>query len=124
MFKLLSSIIKHKLVTRYGIHVNPLADIGIGLKIIHPMSINIADCTIGKNFTCFQNCTVGTHEFYYCGKANAPKIGDNCTLFANSLIIGSIKVGDNVTIGANSLLLKDAVSSGIYVGSPAKKVNK
>lgn len=45
----------------------------------------------GKNCTIFQDVTV---EF---SKDGCPIIGDNITIYAKSVVIGSIKIGNNVT---------------------------
>lgn len=107
-----------RLMRRYCIHVNSQAVIGMGLRIVHPMCISIAQCTIGENFTLYQSCTVGAKSLECL---DTPCIGNNVTLYSGSSVIGGVTVADNVSVGANSLLTKDALESGIYVGSPAKK---
>lgn len=76
---------------------------------------------IGKNFTCLQNCTIGAKNLGMNNYEDTPCIGNNVTLYANSLIIGKVNIADNVIVGANSCLLTDAdVCGGVYTGSPAK----
>lgn len=106
------------LMRRYCIHVNPNAEIGCGLRFVHPMCISIAECKIGENFTLYQSCTVGAKSL---DCLETPVIGNNVTMYSGSSIIGGVKVTDNVSVGANSLLIKDALEPGVYVGSPAKK---
>lgn len=115
---LISKIYYLKLIRRYNIHINRFAKIEIGLRIIHPSCITVAQCEIGKNFTIYQQCTVGAKS-RSC--IDTPQIGDNVIMYCGSSIIGNCKVHDNVAIGANSLLLTDAEEPGIYVGSPATK---
>ncbi len=118
-----SKMIKRKLITRYGIHISPKAKIGMGLSIAHPTSIVIGESVkIGKNFTIFQNTTIGSARTGDSKLGKQPAIGDNCILFAGGIILGNIKVGDNCIIGANSLLMSDAEDNGVYVGSPARLV--
>lgn len=105
-----------KLMRRYGIHITPGTNIGIGLRVAHPTSIVVTLCNIGENFTIYQNCTIGQKKWK---SGLFPTIGNNVTMYAGSSIIGEINVADNVTIGANSTLLKDADISGVYCGTPA-----
>ena len=37
----------------------------------------------------------------------SPIIGNNVTIYANSVIVGGITIGDNATIGAGSIVVKD-----------------
>ena len=55
-----------------------------------------------------------------CGRVN---IGDNCFIGAGSVIKDKISICNNVVIGANSLVINDIVLSGVYVGSPVKKIS-
>ena len=122
IFRLLSRLYNVKLVREFGICIGADSQIGIGLHIPHPTSIVIGGSVkIGKNFSIYQNCTVGGARTGDVKKGNQPTIGDNVTLFSGSMILGRITVADNITIGANSVLLKDALSEGVYVGNPAKR---
>lgn len=88
----------------------------------HPVGIVIhPDIKIGKNCTIYQNVTVGA------GKKNAsgctiPTIGNNVTIYANSVVIGGIKIGNNTIIGANSLVIHNVPANSIVAGSPAKVI--
>lgn len=116
-------LIQNKLIKKYGIHIDPNTKIDIGLRIPHPTSIVIgAKVKIGKNFTIYQNTTVGGSRTGDVIEGNQPIIGDNVTMFAGSMALGKIAIGDNCVIGANSLLLRDADRNSVYVGSPARKV--
>lgn len=115
--KLLGKYYRILLIRRYCIHVNPEAKIGIGLQLVHPMCISIAKCEIGKNFTLYQSCTVGAKSL---DCLETPVIGNNVTMYSGSSIIGGIMVADDVSVGANSVLIKNALDSGVYIGTPAK----
>ena len=122
--RLRSLIIRKKLITKYSVHIYPDAKIGLGLYIPYPCCIVInGRSIIGSNFTILQNCTIGIKSLddEY---GPAPKIGNNVKMYANSIILGDINVVDDVVLGANSLLLKDALVSGVYLGSPAKLFEK
>ena len=80
----------------------------------------ITNAVIGENFTIFQNCTIGQKYASKMGYGMVPHIGNNCSMYASSSIIGSVDVADNVIIGAHACLLSDAKEAGVYVGVPAK----
>ena len=122
--RLRSLVIRKQLINKYAVHIYPTALIGKGLNIPHPCSIVInGRAVIGENFTIRQNCTIGVKdvEDEY---GPAPKIGNNVNMGAHSILLGDIMVTDDVLIGANSLLISDAAVPGVYVGSPAKRLNK
>ena len=112
--------LRRKLAVRYGILASPDAVIGKGLRFIHPTSVVIgAHVKAGRNLSLYQNTTIGGARTGDVNKGNQPTIGDDVTLFANSLILGKVNVGNNVIIGANSLLLQSVPDNSICVGSPA-----
>lgn len=49
------------------------------------------------------------------------KIGNNVSIGSNSTIL-PVDICDNVVIGAGSVVTKDIKESGIYLGTPVKKV--
>lgn len=102
---------------------NPLCNnIGDGIYLAHPTSTYLNAKSIGKNFTCRQNTTLGNK--YENGKQSCPTIGNNVNVGANVCIIGNITIGDNVTIGAGSVVVKSIPSNCIAVGNPARVLNK
>ena len=77
-----------------------------GTVFPHPIGIVIAkDAQIGKDCVIYQNVTIG--KKHGKTKEKAPLIGDNVTIYANSIIIGEIKIGNNVIIGANCVVNTD-----------------
>lgn len=115
-----SLLIRKRLMTKYAVHIYPTAEIGLGLYIPHPCAIVInGRSKIGENFVILQNCTIGT-KYPNDPYGPAATIGNNVSMYANSIIVGEVTVTDNVTLGANSMLNKDALVPGAYFGSPAK----
>ena len=83
--------------------------IGGGFRLIHYGLVVI--CTI------LHNVTIGkTHN-------GVPRIGDNVTIGANSVIIGPICIGNNVTIGAGSVVVKDVPDNVCVVGNPGRIIS-
>ena len=112
-----AKLIHLKILKKYGCVIFPYARVGAGFSVAHPVAIVLGNCTIGKNFTVYQGCTVGVKD-----DKQPPTIGDNVSLCANSSIIGHIRIADNVVIGAHSLVIKDIEESGVYAGSPVRKI--
>lgn len=54
----------------------------------------------------------------------ATKIGNNCYIGPNTIIVKGINIGNNVIIGANSFVNKDLESNAKYAGNPVKQINK
>ncbi len=61
---------------------------------------------IGDNVKIGSNCILGYHKGY-------PKIGDNVTIFPNSIIIGNITIGKNSIIGAGTYVDKDVPPNSV-----------
>ena len=83
---------------------------------VHSFATVLNAETIGRNFTCRNNTTIGY------GKGGRPTIGDNVDLGVNVTIIGGIHVGNNVVIGAGAVVVKDIPDNAVAVGNPAKVV--
>lgn len=89
-----------------------------GVFCVHPSSTYLNAHSIGRNFTCRQNTTIGNKSD---DKPNErPTIGDNVTLGANVVIIGNVHIGNNVIIGAGSVVVKDVPDNAVVVGNPAR----
>lgn len=87
----------------------------------HPIGIIIEKgVNIGKSCSIYQNVTLGSK-----GKTqNSPTLGNNVTIYANSVVIGKINIGNNSTIGAGSIVLKDIPEGEVWAGNPAKFIRK
>ena len=123
-FDLVALKYRNKLIRKYGIDINKNVVIGVGLRIPHPSSIIIGDARIGSNFTILHNTTIGSKREGESLRMEKPEIGNNCIMYANSMVLGAIKVTDHVSIGCFSCLMKDADISGTYVGCPAELIKK
>lgn len=96
------------------------ANIAEGFYVAHPFATIIYAKSIGKNFICHQNTTVGDKND--SSKKECPTIGDNVTIGANSCVIGNIRIGNNVIIGAGSIVVKDIPDNSVVVGNPARVI--
>jgi serine O-acetyltransferase len=71
--------------------------IGEGFSIVHGFATTVGAKSIGRNFTVFQQVTIGA-----AAKLGSPTILDNVTVYAGAIIIGNVTIGNNVVIGANA----------------------
>lgn len=58
----------------------------------------------------------------YKTKALPVRIGDNCWIGGNTVILPGISIGNNVTVAAGSLVTKDIPDNKLTMGSPARLV--
>lgn len=100
----------------FSCDIDPLAEIGPGLYIPHPIGIVVGGgVRIGASVTILQNVTLGRQ-----GKAgNEPTIGDNVSIGAGACIFGRITVGDGGKVGANSVVTHDVAAETVVAGVAA-----
>lgn len=98
--------------------ISKTTKIGQGFWIAHPYSTIINADSIGINFRCINNTTIGATA------KGRPIIGDNVDVGANVVIIGNVIVGNNVRIGAGSVVVKDLPDNCVAVGNPARPVKR
>lgn len=104
---------------KFGISADTNMEVGCGLKIVHGFGVVLNCEKIGKNFTVFQNTTLGSDM-----ENRVPIVLDNVTIYTGSIVVGNICLRDNCIVGANSFVNRDVEENSIVVGSPAKKIEK
>lgn len=104
-----------------GVEIPYKTKIGSGLKIYHGFNIVInPHAVIGRNCTLRHGVTIGNK----LGNDDCPEVGDNVSIGAGSILIGSIRVGDNVIIGAGSVVTKDIPGCSVVAGNPARLIRR
>jgi acetyltransferase-like isoleucine patch superfamily enzyme len=116
-------------VSRYGGKI----EIGEGFGISGSTIYSTSSITIGKNATIGANCKIVDNDFHplcpekrrmnlnkeYTKRAPV-KIGDNCFIGMNSIILKGTTIGDNVVVGAGSVVSGQFPDNCIIAGNPAK----
>jgi UDP-3-O-[3-hydroxymyristoyl] glucosamine N-acyltransferase len=111
--------------------IMPDVDVGIGTAIF-PMNVILSETTIGNNVLIYPACaighrvTIGNNTLIQSGSfvGGSTLIGDNCQVGLRATIATHVNLPANSTIGGFSSLTKSPESSGVFVGTPARKVNQ
>lgn len=90
--------------------------------------VDDTDIFIGSNTMFGPNVTVATagHPIHAelrraAYQYNMPvRIGENCWIGANSVVLPGVTIGDNVVVGAGSVVTKDLPSNVVAVGNPCR----
>jgi serine O-acetyltransferase len=105
-----------------GCEINYRADIGKGLRILHPgLGVVISGKTvIGEHLVLVGGNCIGGRKALEHGDI---EIGDNVLLGANACVLGPIRVGDNVRIGACAVVVKDLAPDAVVSAPLAQPLN-
>lgn len=104
----------------YDIYLEQSAEIGPGLFIAHFGGIRLRNCRIGEHCSIHQEvCLEPTGK-----DRNGPIIGNRVWVGAHVRIIGSVFVGDKATIGAGTLVTHNVSENCLFMGRPARVVQK
>ena len=89
-----------------------------GMVVYHGYSTIVFAKTIGKNFTVYQQVTIGRGK--RINGSDIPIIGDNVTVYAGAIIVGGVRIGDNAIIGAGAVVTKDVPDHATVVSAPVR----
>lgn len=64
------------------------------------------------------------HDFHQHVSAEPIRIGDNCWIGMNAVILPSVQLGSHIIVGAGSIVTHDFESNCIIAGNPAKLIRK
>jgi len=102
-----------------GHDIHYAADIGRGLKILHPsLGVVINGKLIaGAHLTLTGGNCLGQRKTLNYGDF---VIGDNVSLGANAVVLGPLTLGNDVSIGAGAVVVSSFPDNVVLVGVPAK----
>ena len=122
-FKICYKLKLWELSKKTKIQIPTSTKIGEGFYIGHTGRIIInPEAILGKNINLSTGVVIGQENR---GKRKgAPRIGDNCWIGANSVIVGNITIGNDVLIAPLSFVNFDVPSHSIVIGNPSKIISK
>lgn len=117
-FKNYARLISYKTRKKTGIDIHPAAKIGRRVFIDHGMGVVIGEtAVVGDDCIIYQGVTLGANTFEKVDRH--PKIGNNCILYTNAVILGNINIGANSIVAAQSVVTKSCPENSILKGVPA-----
>lgn len=106
-----------------GIEIHPGATIGKRLFIDHGNGIVIGETAIiGDDVVIYHGVTLGGVSTNKVKRH--PTIGNNVMIGCHAIVLGDIKIGDNCKIGANSVVLKSVPKNSTVVGIPGRVIKR
>ncbi len=87
-----------------------------GNVVVHPKTV------IGDNCNIAEGVLIG--ESFIHGVAGVPTIGNDCCLFANSIVVGGINLGNNVLVAPGAFVNFDVPDNCIVMGNPGKIIQR
>ncbi len=104
-----------------GAELSHNADIGPGLRILHPVGIYVGPyvrigfrSTFNQNVAVSKNMTDGSAE---------PACGNYLSMGPGATVMGRVTVGDRVFVGPNSLAVEDIADDTTVIGVPARPMD-
>ena len=114
----------------------PKIVIGDGCTILHRFQCNaVQSVRIGRNVLIASNVLI-TDSDHVVEPDGVPvtknrqfvtlpvRIGDNCWLGQNAVILKGVTIGNNSIVGANSVVTHDVPSCSVVAGTPARLIKK
>lgn len=119
LWNLLSIIYPIYLNKFYGMNISLSSR--ISYKAILDKSVNPKGIYIGDSTWVTRGAMILSHDHVRGLKADT-KIGKNCFIGVNSIILPGVTIGDEVIVASGSVVTKDIDSKCIVAGNPAKVI--
>ena len=118
--RLYALYLHNKIWKESSCYISPLAFIGKGLRLPHPVGIVIGGAAkIGSNVSIYQHVTIGSRRKGDYDKGKQPILEDGVICFSNCQILGDITIGKDSVIGAGAVVLSNVPANSVSVGVPS-----
>ncbi len=116
----LVGIKRHILRKVWGMDIHPTTEMSLSAKFdrTHPKGIHVG----AYSYVAFD-ARILAHDMTRNIKVHT-RIGENCFIGGQSLILPGITIGDQCIIGAGSIVTKSVPSNTIVAGNPAKVIRE
>lgn len=106
-----------------GVQIPVGTRIGRGFRMLHFGNVVVhPDAVIGDNFNIAQGRLIG--DSFSKSGGGTPIIGNNCCMFANSIVVGNVKIGNDVLIAPGAFVNFDVPDNSIVIGNPGKIIQR
>ncbi len=119
LWNILSGIYPFYLRNFYRMNIGENVIISYKAKL--DKSINPKGIYIGNNTWVLANATILSHDHSRSLKTDT-KIGDNCIIGINAIILPGVVLGSHVVVGAGAVVTKNIDDHCVVVGNPAKVI--
>lgn len=110
----IANYLTYRTYRKYNCWISYGSEIGKNFSLPHPIGVVIGEgVRIGDNVTIYQNVTLGRK---IKDIPNYPTIGNNVTIYCNSVVVGDVSIGNNTIIGCNTTVLKSVEQNSKCVG--------
>lgn len=123
IFKIRAMFLYNSIRRKYSCLIHPKVKIGNNFYISHAQDIVIGETSIiGNNCKIYPGAKMiakvdGDINLVKNNLRRHPKIGDNCLLGADSILIGNITIGNNVIIAAGAICTKNVPDNCMVIGT-------
>lgn len=100
--------------------IDPRAQIGPGLLLMHHTGVFIGPAVIGDNCVLHHNVTIG--QRVASGNQGVPRLGDDVWIGPGATITGDVTIGDGATISAGSVVSRDVPARALVAGNPGRVI--
>ena len=100
--------------------IDPRAQIGPGLLLMHHTGVFIGPAVIGDNCVLHHNVTIG--QRVASGNQGVPRLGNDVWIGPGATITGDVTIGDGATISAGSVVSRDVPARALVAGNPGRVI--
>jgi serine O-acetyltransferase len=116
----LSALLVRLVRRRFGIEIDPVAQLGRRLNVGHQGGIHIGpDVRMGDDCVILQGVRIGCSSGVV-DPGPGPRIGDRVHIGARAVIIGDVRIGDGARIGPNVVVTEDVAAGVTAIARPSK----